>query len=82
VVVEDSDWRTMIALAQFRLGRGANADPGFAAWLKRTCPLTSLKSLRTILNLDRRDEPKPGTPGGLSADADFDPSHPPHHATQ
>ena len=34
-------------------GTRIDADPGFAAWLKRTRPLTSLTSLRTILDLDR-----------------------------
>ena len=55
VVVEDSDWRTMMALALFRPGRGG--DPGFAAWLRQTRPLTSLTSIRSILGLDRRAEP-------------------------
>jgi hypothetical protein len=50
-VVEDSDWRTMMALARFRSGR--ESDPVFAAWLGRTRPLTSLAALRTILGLDR-----------------------------
>ncbi len=61
VVIEDSDWRTMLALARFRSGDGNGADPGFAAWLKRTRPLTSLTSLRAILALDRPVEPKPTT---------------------
>jgi Cdc6-like AAA superfamily ATPase len=63
-VVEDSDWRTMMALAQFSLGRRAGGDPGFAAWLRRTRPLTSLASLRAILGLDRREEPRAGSTGG------------------
>jgi hypothetical protein len=57
VAVEDSDWRTMMLLAQFRPGRGG--DPGFATWLRQTRPLTSLTSLRAILGLDRHDEPNP-----------------------
>ncbi len=61
VVIEDSDWRTMLAMARFRLGRGNGADSGFAAWLKRTRPLTSLASLRAILALDRPVEPTPTT---------------------
>ncbi len=59
VVVEDSDWRTMMALAVFRTGRGIDADPAFVAWLKRSRPLTGLTSLRAILDLDRRPEPTP-----------------------
>ena len=54
-VVQDSDWRAMMALARFRQERGA--DPSFTAWLKRTRPLTSLNSMRTILGLDQRNEP-------------------------
>jgi hypothetical protein len=50
-VVEDSEWRTMMALVRFRAGR--EPDPVFAAWLGRTRPLTSLAALRTILGLDR-----------------------------
>ncbi len=56
VVVQDSDWRTMIALSGFRKQKGA--DSGFAAWLKQTRPLTSISSLRAILDLDYRDEPR------------------------
>jgi AAA ATPase domain len=57
-VVEDSDWRTMMALTRFRAGR--EADPVFAAWLGRTRPLTSLAALRTILGLNAPDAPQPG----------------------
>jgi energy-coupling factor transporter ATP-binding protein EcfA2 len=53
VVVEDSDWRTLMALASFSKERGSAL--GFAAWLKRTRPLTSLKSMRSILGLDQPD---------------------------
>jgi hypothetical protein len=51
VVVEDSDWRTMLLLAKFN-EQHASA-PAFAAWRRRTRPLTSLGSLRLILDLDR-----------------------------
>jgi len=51
VVVQDSDWRAMMTLSSFRKQSGA--DSSFAAWLKRTRPLTSLNSLRAILDLDR-----------------------------
>ena len=50
VVVQDSDWRTMMALSSFR--KQSESAPSFAAWLKRTRPLTSLKSMRGILNLE------------------------------
>lgn len=58
VVVEDSEWRAMMALARFREGR--ESDPVFAAWLGRTGPLTGLKALRMILGLDQG----PAAPGG------------------
>ena len=51
VVVEDSDWRTMLAFESFREKHGAAAT--FAPWLTQTRPLTSLDSLRAILDLDR-----------------------------
>ncbi|MGD0040410.1 MAG: helicase HerA-like domain-containing protein, partial [Isosphaeraceae bacterium] len=51
VVVEDSDWRTMLAFESFRENHGAAAT--FAAWQTQTRPLTSLDSLRAILDLDR-----------------------------
>ena len=60
VVVQDSDWRAMMALSRFR--REHASDPEFSAWLKRTRPLTSLASIRGILDLDRVDEPKPTPP--------------------
>jgi hypothetical protein len=56
-VVEDSDWRTMMALSRFRSGR--ESDPVFAAWLGRTRPLTSLAALRAILDLDRPEGSRP-----------------------
>lgn len=54
VVVEDSDWRTMMALSSFRGKHGSDAR--FASWLKVTHPLTSLASLREILNLTRKPD--------------------------
>jgi hypothetical protein len=48
-VIEDSDWRTMMALSQFR--RRREPDPVFAAWLGRTRPLTGLAAIRAILGL-------------------------------
>jgi hypothetical protein len=52
-VVEDSEWRTMMALSRFRAGR--EPDPVFAAWLGRTRPLTGLAAIRTILGLSGRE---------------------------
>src|SRR5205807_187731 len=46
-VVEDSDWRAMMALPRFR--EQHQADPALAAWLRQAKPLSRLKSLRTIL---------------------------------
>lgn len=54
VVIEDSDWRTMTAFAAFLDDH--RAEPAFESWRKRTRPLTSLKSLRTILDLDPTGE--------------------------
>jgi hypothetical protein len=56
-VVEDSDWRTMMALARFRAGR--EPDPVFAAWLGRTRPLTDLTAIRAVLGLDRPEASRP-----------------------
>ena len=44
----------MMALSSFRKQSGSASS--FAAWLKRTHPLTSLKSMRAILDLDQLDE--------------------------
>jgi hypothetical protein len=59
-VVEDSDWRAMMALPRFR--EQHQADPALAAWLKQAKPLSRLKSLRTILDLDRPATPRPPAP--------------------
>jgi hypothetical protein len=56
-VVEDSEWRAMMALPRFRAGR--ESDPVFAAWLGRTQPLTSLAALRAILGLDHPEASRP-----------------------
>jgi energy-coupling factor transporter ATP-binding protein EcfA2 len=52
VVVEDSDWRTMLAFQGFQAQHGAHAD--FATWLASEKPLARLPSLRQILDLDER----------------------------
>ena len=57
VVAEDSDWRAMAAYPAFRARH--EAVPGFTAWLKRGQPLSRLRALRLILDLDN---PKPSRP--------------------
>jgi hypothetical protein len=42
----------MMAMSSFRKQNGA--DPSFVSWLKLTRPLTSLNSLRVILDLSER----------------------------
>jgi hypothetical protein len=56
VVVEDSDWRVMLASLSFRQQHGT--EPAFAVWLKRSRPITSLKSISLILNLGPRENPQ------------------------
>lgn len=57
VVVEDSDWRTMAAFRQFR--KSHHKDPAFGAWLKEEQPLSRLKALRAILDLDHLNASQP-----------------------
>jgi hypothetical protein len=49
VVIQDADWRVMTAMSRFRQQYGT--DPSFRSWLKLTHPLSSLASLRMILDL-------------------------------
>lgn len=49
-VLEDSDCRTLLALRDFRKQHESRAD--FAAWLRSARPLTQIKALRDILDLD------------------------------
>ena len=51
VVVENTDWRTILALKAFR--EAHHADPALESWLNEERPLGQLKSLRTMLGLDR-----------------------------
>ena len=51
VVVEDSDWRAMLAFESFRAKQGTAG--AFERWQRQARPLTSLNSLREILDLDR-----------------------------
>jgi hypothetical protein len=50
VAIEDSDWRTMMQFTSFKHEHGSMPD--FAAWRKQTRPLTTLGSIRSILNLN------------------------------
>jgi energy-coupling factor transporter ATP-binding protein EcfA2 len=60
-VVEDSDWRTMLALRAFR--EQHKDSPELTGWLRQTKPLTSLRPLQLILDLEglakRRTAPAP-----------------------
>jgi energy-coupling factor transporter ATP-binding protein EcfA2 len=49
-IIEDSDYRTLLALREFR--QQHESRPDFAAWLRTSRPLTQLKPLRDILHLD------------------------------
>ncbi len=46
-VVEESDWRTLVAFRAFAAAHGAT--PGFAAWRRREMPLLRLGPLQAIL---------------------------------
>ncbi|WP_309897616.1 AAA family ATPase [Archangium sp.] len=50
-VLEDSDHRTLLALREFRKQHESRGD--FASWLRSARPLTQIKALRDILELDR-----------------------------
>jgi Helicase HerA, central domain len=74
VVVEDSDWRVMAAYQPFR-ARHQNA-PGFMSWLKQGQPLSRLRSVRLILDLDNV-KPSRTTPNPEPAQPADKPSPPP-----
>jgi hypothetical protein len=56
VVVENGDWRRLLAFRAFHGRRGAEA--GFAAWQRDSRPLSQLPALRQILALDRVPAPR------------------------
>lgn len=56
VVIENSDWRAMAAFKEFHTQH--HAAPGFAEWQRSEKPLSELRSIHTILALDRM----PATP--------------------
>ncbi|AWM41971.1 AAA-like domain protein [Gemmata obscuriglobus] len=62
VVVENADWRAMVAFRQF-VQQHQKAD-GFGAWRQQVRPLANLPSLRRVLDLDRLEAaaPKPQPP--------------------
>lgn len=49
-VIEDSEWRVMIAFPEFE--RKNNHEPEFQRWRKRERPLTKLPSIQEILQID------------------------------
>jgi hypothetical protein len=57
VVVEDSDWRTMLAFGTYCQQQRSSGE--FSSWQARSRPLTGLESLRAILNLDKMSAPPP-----------------------
>jgi energy-coupling factor transporter ATP-binding protein EcfA2 len=65
VVLEDSDCRAVLALRAFRQRHESRKD--FSAWLRSARPLTQIKALRDILDLDHlrpvaRPAPAPEAP--------------------
>jgi molybdopterin-guanine dinucleotide biosynthesis protein len=56
-VVEDSDWRAMVAFREFHARK--QSTRGFSEWQRQSRPLSQLPSLRVILALDRLDARRP-----------------------
>ena len=56
VTVEDAEWRAMLAFAAY--GQKHAGDSAFAAWQRQERPLTQLKSLQVILDLDHLTMPQ------------------------
>jgi energy-coupling factor transporter ATP-binding protein EcfA2 len=78
-VLEDSDCRALLALRDFR--EQHKSRPDFAAWLRSTRPLTQLKSLRDILDLDHlRPTGSPESPASRPNAAQPAHTPPPIHA--
>ncbi|HLL00642.1 MAG TPA: DUF87 domain-containing protein [Myxococcaceae bacterium] len=59
-VLEDSDARLIVALRMFR--EHHQSHPDFAAWVRAAKPLTQLKPVRDILDLERLRAPQGGAP--------------------
>jgi hypothetical protein len=58
VVVENADWRRMLAFRSFY--EKHHSDPGFASWRRESRPMSELPSLRQVLALDRLLKSHPG----------------------
>jgi hypothetical protein len=56
VVVEDSDWRTLLAFRSFHGHHGSRPD--FISWQRVSQPLSKLPALRRILALDKLPAPR------------------------
>ncbi|HZT81042.1 MAG TPA: helicase HerA-like domain-containing protein, partial [Gemmataceae bacterium] len=57
VVVENADWRAMQAFRAFHEREKARAE--FLSWVRQSCPLSSLASVRRILNLEELLQRRP-----------------------
>ena len=82
VVVENADWRSMLAFQAFRQARGS--DAGFDAWQRASRPLSQLPALRRILDLDNLPaaqpaaaQPEPAKAAAAPAQAPTKPVTPP-----
>jgi len=63
-VLEDSEARTLLALREFR---GKNeARPDFAGWVREARPVTRLKAVRDILDLERLEREPLAPPHGVA----------------
>lgn len=60
VQVENSEWRAILAMRDFRNEHGGTRD--FKAWLATDRPLTRLPGFRALFELDTREQPKPFMP--------------------
>jgi len=58
-VIEESDWRTMMAYPPFAEEHGE--EPEFEAWRRTDRPLTALPGMRAILDLSERTTTRAGT---------------------
>jgi energy-coupling factor transporter ATP-binding protein EcfA2 len=65
VVVEDSEWRAVMAFSQFA-ERHRN-EPGFAEWVRAEQPLSHLASLRELFELDAIEHARRAAPAARPA---------------
>ncbi len=77
VVVQDTDWRTMLAMQSFR--KQHRTDPQFQTWLRETKPLSQLKCIRDIFGIDNsfafEDTESPADEPESTLTPDDKPSH-------